>query len=54
MTVAAPVLKPVSQIELAPGSAIAQIVPETVERGWQVGSCQALEELEAKIADLNS
>jgi Uma2 family endonuclease len=32
-----------------PGIAIAQIIPSTVERSWQVGSFQALEELEATL-----
>lgn len=32
-----------------PGIAIAQLIPATVERAWQVGSCQALEEFESAI-----
>jgi Uma2 family endonuclease len=32
-----------------PGIAIAQMIPATVERAWQVGSCQALEEFESAI-----
>jgi Uma2 family endonuclease len=32
-----------------PGIAIAQLIPATVERALQVGSCQALEELESAI-----
>ncbi|MEG4809352.1 Uma2 family endonuclease [Microcoleus sp. F8-D3] len=32
-----------------PGIAIAQIIPATVERALQVGSCQALEEFESAI-----
>jgi Uma2 family endonuclease len=34
---------------LFPGLAIAQIIPVVVERAWQVGNLQALEELEAQI-----
>jgi Uma2 family endonuclease len=34
---------------LFPGLAIAQIVPAAVERAWQVGNLQALEELEAQL-----
>ncbi|NJR38328.1 MAG: Uma2 family endonuclease [Leptolyngbyaceae cyanobacterium CSU_1_4] len=34
---------------LFPNLAIAQIVPAVVERAWQVGNLQALEELEAQI-----
>ena len=33
-----------------PGIAIAQLIPVTVERALQVGSCQALEEFESAIA----
>ena len=33
-----------------PGIAIAQMIPATVERALQVGSCQALEEFESAIA----
>lgn len=33
-----------------PGIAIAQLIPATVERALQVGSCQALEEFESAIA----
>ncbi|MEG4634129.1 Uma2 family endonuclease [Microcoleus sp. AR_TQ3_B6] len=33
-----------------PEIAIAQLIPATVERAWEVGSCQALEELESAIA----
>lgn len=32
-----------------PEIAIAQLIPATVERAWQVGSCQALEEVESAI-----
>ncbi|MEP6489768.1 Uma2 family endonuclease [Microcoleus vaginatus GB2-A3] len=32
-----------------PEIAIAQLIPTTVERAWQVGSCQALEEFESAI-----
>ena len=32
-----------------PEIAIAQMIPATVERAWQVGSCQALEEFESAI-----
>ncbi len=32
-----------------PEIAIAQLIPATVERAWQVGSCQALEEFESAI-----
>jgi Uma2 family endonuclease len=32
-----------------PGIAIAQLIPATVERAWQVGNLQALEELESAI-----
>ncbi len=32
-----------------PGIAIAQLIPATVERAWQVGNCQALEEFESAI-----
>ncbi len=34
---------------LFPDLAIAQLVPAAVERAWQVGNLQALEELEAQI-----
>ena len=34
-----------------PNISIAQIVPDTVSRAWQVGSVQALEELSAKISN---
>jgi Putative restriction endonuclease len=33
-----------------PGIAIVQLIPTTVERALQVGSCQALEEFESTIA----
>jgi Uma2 family endonuclease len=33
-----------------PGIAIAQLIPATVERAWQVGNLQALEEFESAIA----
>ncbi|MCC3408938.1 MAG: Uma2 family endonuclease [Microcoleus sp. PH2017_10_PVI_O_A] len=33
-----------------PGIAIAQLIPTTVERAWQVGNLQALEEFESAIA----
>ncbi|MEG4516482.1 MULTISPECIES: Uma2 family endonuclease [unclassified Microcoleus] len=32
-----------------PGIALAQLIPATVERAWQVGNLQALEELESAI-----
>ena len=32
-----------------PGIAIAEMIPATVERAWQVGNLQALEELESAI-----
>lgn len=32
-----------------PGISIAQLIPATVERAWQVGNCQALEEFESAI-----
>jgi hypothetical protein len=32
-----------------PGIAIAQLIPATVERAWQVGNLQALEEFESTI-----
>jgi Uma2 family endonuclease len=35
---------------LFPNLAIAQIIPATVERAWQVGNLQALEELEAQLS----
>ncbi|WP_228057634.1 Uma2 family endonuclease [Tychonema sp. LEGE 07203] len=36
-----------------PGIAIAQLIPATVERAWQVGSCQALEEFESAILSVS-
>lgn len=37
-----------------PNSPLTQIIPATVERAWQVGSVQALEEFEGAIAQGNS
>lgn len=39
-----------SQTSLTFTQPITQIIPTVVERAWQVGSVQALEELEASLA----
>ncbi len=36
-----------------PNIPVAQIIPATIERSWQVGTVQALEELEETIAQMS-
>jgi hypothetical protein len=47
LTAAEYTLSPVSPT--FPDIALTQLIPATVERAWQVGNVQALEELEAVI-----
>jgi len=36
-----------------PNIPVAQIIPATIERSWQVGTVQALEEFEGTIAEMS-